>query len=150
MRSSLLTAIIICVIVGAAGGLVVAMVVPASSITGILLGAFYGLFFALLAAARVVSPGTGLLWGLGYAFILWVAIPAGIVPVLMGRMPSMECSMSLAPIFLNSWATSSASECPWDSRWEPGKGFSLIRGSQLSACRVPWWSADSRGWSAAG
>src|SRR5262245_19142562 len=65
------------------------MVVPASAITGILLGALYGLFFALLATARVVSPGTGLLWGLGYAFILWLAIPAGIVPVLMDRMPSM-------------------------------------------------------------
>ena len=61
MRSSLLTAIIICVIVGAAGGLVVAMIVPALSIIGILLGALYGLFFALLAAralpvrARVCS-----------------------------------------------------------------------------------------------
>src|SRR5215467_2188618 len=89
MRSSLLTAIIICVIVGAAGGLVVAMVVPGSSIIGILLGALYGLLFALLAAPRATSPGAGLLWGLAYAFILWLAIPAGIVPVLMDRMPSM-------------------------------------------------------------
>src|SRR5262244_1032865 len=89
MRFSLLTAIIICVIVGAAGGLVVAMVVPGSSIIGILLGALYGLLFALLAAPRATSPGAGLLWGLAYAFILWLAIPAGIVPVLMDRMPSM-------------------------------------------------------------
>src|SRR5215467_3116264 len=89
MRSSLLTAIIICVIVGAAGGLVVAMVVPGSSIIGILLGALYGLLFALLAAPRATSPGAGLLWGLAYAFILWLAIPAGIVPVLMGGMPAM-------------------------------------------------------------
>ena len=89
MRSSLLTAIIICVIVGVAGGLVVAMVVPGSSIIGILLGALYGLLFALLAAPRATSPGAGLLWGLAYAFILWLAIPAGIVPVLMDRMPSM-------------------------------------------------------------
>src|SRR5499433_4158248 len=89
MRSSLLTAIIICVIVGVAGGLVVAMVVPGSSIIGILLGALYGLLFALLAAPRAFSPGSGLLWDLAYAFILWLAIPAGIVPVLMGGMPSM-------------------------------------------------------------
>src|SRR5262252_4377497 len=89
MRSSLLTAIVICVIVGAASGLVVAVVVPASSIVGILLGALYGLLFALLAAPRAISPGAGLLWGLAYAFILWLAIPAGIVPVLMGGMPAM-------------------------------------------------------------
>jgi hypothetical protein len=89
MRSPLLTPIIISVIVGAAGGLVVTMVVPASLIGNILLGALYGLLFALLAAPRAVSPGSGLLWGLGYAFILWVAIPAGILPVLMGGMPAM-------------------------------------------------------------
>src|ERR687892_742630 len=89
MRSSLLTAIIICVTVGATGGLVVTMIVPASSIIGILLGALYGLLFALLATPRAISPGSGLLWGLGYAFILWLAIPAGIVPVLMGGMPAM-------------------------------------------------------------
>jgi hypothetical protein len=89
MRSLLLTAIIICIIVGMAGGLVVTMVVPASLIINILLGAFYGLLFALLATPRASSPGSGLLWGLGYAFILWLAIPAGIVPVLMGGMPAM-------------------------------------------------------------
>jgi hypothetical protein len=88
MRSSRLTAIVICVIVGAAGGQVITIAVSASSIIGILLGALYGLFFALLAAARAVSPGAGLLWGLGYAFILWLAIPAGIVPML-GGMPAM-------------------------------------------------------------
>src|SRR5215471_14562674 len=72
-----------------AGGLVVTMVVPASLIINILLGAMYGLLFALLAAPRAISPGSGLLWGLGYAFILWLAIPAGIFPVLMDRMPMM-------------------------------------------------------------
>src|SRR5262249_19678942 len=97
MRSSLLTAIIICVIVGVAGGLVGAMVVPASSIIGILLGALYGLLFALLAAPRAISPGSGLLWGLGYAFILWLAIPAGIVPVLMGPLPSLALLLTPPP-----------------------------------------------------
>ena len=89
MRSPLLTPIIICASVGAAGGLLVTMVVPASLIINILRGALYGLLFALLAAPRAISPGSGLLWGLGYAFILWLAIPAGIVPVLMGGMPAM-------------------------------------------------------------
>jgi hypothetical protein len=89
MRSPLLAPIIICAIVGAAGGLVITMVVPASLVINILLGTLYGLLFALLAAPRALSPGAGLLWGLGYAFILWLAIPAGIVPVLMGGMPAM-------------------------------------------------------------
>ena len=89
MRSPLLTPIIICAIVGAAGGLVVATIVPASLSGNILLGALYGSLFAVLAGARAISPGSGLLWGLGYAFILWIAIPAGILPVLMGGMPAM-------------------------------------------------------------
>ena len=89
MRSSLLTTIIICVIVGASGGPVLTSVVTDSPVVNILLGSLYGLLFALLAAPRATSPGAGLLWGLAYAFILWLAVPAGIVPVLMGGMPSM-------------------------------------------------------------
>jgi len=89
VRFLLITPIIICVIVGTAGSLVVNMVAPASFPINILLGALYGLLFALLAAPRTTSPGAGLLWGLGYAFILWLAIPAGIVPVLMDGMPTM-------------------------------------------------------------
>jgi uncharacterized membrane protein YagU involved in acid resistance len=88
MRRSLL-AILICVVVGALGGAACLAVVHASFFSGVLLGALYGLLFALLAAPRAVSPGAGLLWGLGYAFILWLAIPAGILPVLMGGMPAM-------------------------------------------------------------
>ncbi|MCW5966985.1 MAG: hypothetical protein KIT57_00595 [Blastocatellales bacterium] len=89
MRYSLLISIFICALVGALGGAASAMVVDASMSGSILLGALYGLIFALLAARRAVSPGAGLLWGLGYAFLLWLAIPAGIVPVLMDGMPTM-------------------------------------------------------------
>lgn len=88
MRRSLLP-ILASVLVGALGGAACMLVVHASFGAGVLLGAIYGLLFALLAAPRAVSPGAGLLWGLGYAFILWLAIPAGIVPVLMGDMPTM-------------------------------------------------------------
>jgi len=89
MRSSILIAIILCVIVGALGGAVGLMAVHATPMSGVLLGGSYGLIFALLCRSRAVSPGAGLLWGLGYSFILWLAVPAGIVPVLMGGMPSM-------------------------------------------------------------
>src|SRR5215475_423841 len=89
MRSPLLTAVIICVIVCATGGVALTMSVPTSLIINILLGALYGLLFALLAAPRTTSPGSGLLWGLGFAFVLWLALPAGILPVLVGGMPAM-------------------------------------------------------------
>ncbi len=89
MRFSLLTAIILCVIVGVLGGILCMKLVQASFVTGVLLGGLYGLFFALLCANRAVSPGAGLIWGLGYAFILWLAIPAGILPVMMEGMPEM-------------------------------------------------------------
>ena len=89
MRLPLQTPVIMCAIVGAAGGLVITLILPASPIVNILLGGLYGSVFALLALARASSAGAGLLWGLGYAFVLWLAIPAGIVPVLMSGMPSM-------------------------------------------------------------
>src|SRR5262249_45192250 len=89
MRSSLLIAIIICVIMGALGGVTVATAIQTSLATSVLLGAMYGLFFALLSSRRATSPGAGLLWGLGFALILWLAIPAGIVPLLMDGMPAM-------------------------------------------------------------
>src|SRR6266540_3004871 len=89
MRYSLLIAIIICILVGALGGASSALVINAPLGASILLGMLYGLIFALFGASRAVSPGAGLLWGLGYSFVLWLAIPEGIVPVLMGGMPSM-------------------------------------------------------------
>jgi len=90
MRFSLLIAIVLCIIVGALGGKAATMVlVQPSFATGVLPGGLYGLFFALLCSRRAVSPGAGLIWGLGYSFILWLAIPAGILPVTMGGMPSM-------------------------------------------------------------
>src|SRR5215469_13927869 len=89
MRLSFLIAMVVGVTSGALGGTAFTMVVHASTATGVLIGAAYGLLFALLVEHRAVTPGAGLLWGLGYAFILWLAIPAGIVPVLMGGMPAM-------------------------------------------------------------
>ncbi len=70
--------------VGCLGGAVIWAIGLASSVGGVALGGLYGLLFALLVARRAVSPGAGLLWGLGYALLLWLAGPAGLFPLLGG------------------------------------------------------------------
>ena len=52
---------------------------------GALAGAVYGLVFGLLFSGRCVSPGAGLIWGLAYAFLLWLLLPAGLLPWLAAR-----------------------------------------------------------------
>lgn len=81
--------VLACVIAGVLGGVVCMGLGLATLITGPLLGALYGLLFAWLSAARAVSPGAGLLWGLGYALLLWLVGPAGLFPFLGGAMPEM-------------------------------------------------------------
>lgn len=90
VRSVMFRAGIAGVVVGALGGATASVSVTHNPLPdGLLIGAGYGLVFAFLAARRAVSPGAGLLWGLAYAFIVWLALPAGIIPVLKGEMPSM-------------------------------------------------------------
>ena len=89
MHASSLNSIIVCLTVGVLGGAVCWWMGLASFVTGVLLGGVYGVLFALLSGARATSPGSGLIWGLGYAFLLWLALPAGIFPVTMGGMPEM-------------------------------------------------------------
>jgi uncharacterized membrane protein YagU involved in acid resistance len=71
-------------VAGCLGGAVIWTLGLASLVTGVGLGGLYGLLFALLVARRAVSPGAGLLWGLGYALLLWLAGPAGLFPLLGG------------------------------------------------------------------
>jgi hypothetical protein len=75
--------------VGAFGGAATVSMTGTSLFSAVTLGAVYGAVFALLAAYRTVTPGAGLIWGLAYAFILWLALPAGILPLLIAHMPEM-------------------------------------------------------------
>ena len=87
MRFAFLPKIIICVLVGCVSGTLVALthVTSLALPISILLGALYGLLFALLLRpSHAVDAGTGLLWGLSYALLLWFAIPAGLMPLLQG------------------------------------------------------------------
>jgi hypothetical protein len=74
--------------VGAAGGALAQRAVP-GSLAGWVTGAAAGLAFAALARARATNPGAGLTWGLGFGFLLWLAVPVGIVSALSGAAESM-------------------------------------------------------------
>src|SRR3989442_2545118 len=88
MRAPLTIAVIACTLVGVLGGAVCLLLGVASFLTGVALGGLYGLIFALLGAPRATSPGAGLLWGIGYALLLWLAGPAGVFPLLV-QAPAM-------------------------------------------------------------
>ncbi|MCA1718959.1 MAG: hypothetical protein LC781_19735, partial [Actinobacteria bacterium] len=84
VSSSRTTGAIAGLAVGCLGGAVIWAIGLASLVTGVALGGVYGMLFALLVARRAISPGAGLLWGLGYALLLWLAGPAGLFPLLGG------------------------------------------------------------------
>src|ERR1700741_1837401 len=49
-----------------------------------LIGAIFGLFFWRGFWERADSSGAGLIWGLGFASLVWLLIPAGLLPLLKG------------------------------------------------------------------
>ena len=89
MGSSRATGMIAGLAVGCLGGALLWAVGLVSPVGGVALGGLYGLLFALLAARRAVSPGAGLLWGLGWALLLWLAGPAGVFPLWGSGAPAM-------------------------------------------------------------
>src|SRR5260370_24145573 len=74
---------------GAVGGALRSALLTTSLAHGVLLGSFFGLAFGLFFAQRATSPGAGLIWGAASAFLLWVTIPAGILPMLKHASHSM-------------------------------------------------------------
>lgn len=85
MPSTSRAAWLACLVVGCLGGAAYASGSP----FGVALGGLYGLLFVLLAASTVDGAGSGLLWGLAFALLLWLSFPAGLFPVLFGGMPEM-------------------------------------------------------------
>jgi hypothetical protein len=72
------------VVVGSLGGLSGSAALGISRFQGLGLGAVFGLVFGLFFAKRATSPGAGLIWGLSCAFLAWVLLPAGVLPMLSG------------------------------------------------------------------
>ncbi len=75
--------------VGAVGGVLGSLMISQSgssglALEGLALGAVFGLTFGLFFARRATTPGAGLIWGLSYAFLGWLTLPAWAVPLLAG------------------------------------------------------------------
>ena len=96
MRTPLVVAIMICIFTGVIGGAACSAVVTVWLPASLVLGGIYGLVFAVLCRRRAVSPGAGLTWGLGFALLLWLVVPAGVVHVIaegmsaIGRVDSLR------------------------------------------------------------
>src|SRR5260370_428663 len=71
-------------VIGALGGVSGSALLGAAPTHGLGLGALFGLTFGLFFACRATNPGAGLIWGLSCAFLLWVMLPAGMMPLLAG------------------------------------------------------------------
>lgn len=54
----------------------------ASPAQSVIFGALFGLLFWWGFRKRTDSPGAGLIWGLGFAALVWLLIPAGMMPLL--------------------------------------------------------------------
>lgn len=72
--------------IGAAGGLLSATALQGGFLPPLLFGALLGSFFGLFFASRCTDPGAGLIWGLGFAFLLWLLGPVALLPLLSGTM----------------------------------------------------------------
>ena len=103
--------------VGAAGGGVFHGAGFAPLAPGLLLGGLYGLVLRCWSAACASSPGAGLLWGLAFFLLLWLAGPATLLPIFHAYGRVLQLWNGRAPISPNSSPTCSASGCRWGLPW---------------------------------
>ena len=68
---------LVCGVTGLLGGLAMMPIIHATILSGPVLGAVYGLLFALVFSRRVLDFGSGFQWGLSYALLLWLAVVTG-------------------------------------------------------------------------
>jgi hypothetical protein len=88
---------VLCALMGAIAGTLGQRLLSAPG-TGGLIGAGFGALFAFLAAPRATTPGAGLIWGLGFSFVLWLALPVGVLaPSGMGGMGMLDVARSRFP-----------------------------------------------------
>src|ERR1700733_10346605 len=81
--------VLLCAAAGLVGGLAFMWATHATMLTGPVLGIVYGVLFAPLFSNRASGTGSGLLWGLGYALLLWLAVATVILQLVGARVTSL-------------------------------------------------------------
>jgi hypothetical protein len=71
-------------LVGFAGGLLCNAALGSWTPRNLVLASLFGLIFGLFFSKRATSPGAGLIWGLGFAFFMWIVVPAGLGHLFSG------------------------------------------------------------------
>ena len=69
---------------GFVGGLLCKAALGSWTMRCLVLASLFGLAFGFFFSKRATSPGAGLIWSLGLAFLLWIAVPAGLGHLLPG------------------------------------------------------------------
>ena len=69
---------------GFVGGLLCKAALGSWTTRHFVLASLFGLVFGFFFSKRATSPGAGLIWSLGFAFFLWLAVPAGLGHLLSG------------------------------------------------------------------
>jgi len=69
--------IIACAATGLLGGVALMAGTHASIVAGPVAGVVFGALFAVVFANRATDCGSGLLWGLAFALLLWLAVVHG-------------------------------------------------------------------------
>ena len=82
--------VLVCAATGLLGGLALMRAAHATMVTGPVLGVLYGVLFALLFSNRASSAGSGLLWGLAYALLLWLAVVTVILQLVDAGVTSLD------------------------------------------------------------
>lgn len=82
--------VLACAATGLLGGLALIPAAHATVLTGPVLGALYGVWFALLFSKRASGAGSGLLWSLGYTLLLWLAVVTVIIQLVDAGVTSLD------------------------------------------------------------
>src|SRR5271155_2732540 len=82
--------VLVCAATGLLGGLALIPVAHATMVRGPVVGVVYGVLFALLFSKRSSGAGSGLLWSLSYAFLLWLAVVTVILQLVDAGVTSLD------------------------------------------------------------
>ncbi len=89
VRKLFRTELTIGLVVGLAGGVVQSLALGTPMPHGLVVGALFGVVFAVFFERHASSAGAGLIWGLAAAFLIWLIFPAGLGPLFNRGLHSM-------------------------------------------------------------